>query len=249
MKMAEGCVVGGGRVIGTNVEKNKHNRDLLLHPELLSRDFILLTLLEKKIPVDNEKYADKDRLTDLYLQHIIPLPQRDLPNSRWGKRMEKKRASQSAANAQRLSSGADGSRKRPILFDGSSTSTSIKLKKIEAGATDRLKPPPSGNLANTIRRLSNTSTNCSSDGSLSSASNNSIKHLPEMVVKQDRATTSYQNPNGNVKSTPASVTEASTGGTASMKLKRAAPKGGDPEVAGEFKSSETKKKIQHVTWP
>ncbi|MGH0166338.1 UNVERIFIED_CONTAM: hypothetical protein FKN15_065573 [Acipenser sinensis] len=198
---------------------------------MLKKNYLQVAVVQKKIPVDNEKYADKDRLTDLYLQHIIPLPQRDLPNSRWGKRMEKKRASQSAANAQTLSSGADGSRKRPILFDGSSTSTSIKLKKIEAGATDRLKPPPSGNLANTIRRLSNTSTNCSSDGSLSSAANNSIKHLPEMVVKQDSATTSYQNPNGNVKSTPVSVTEASTGGTASMKLKRAAPKEGDPEVA------------------
>ncbi|MGH0143708.1 UNVERIFIED_CONTAM: hypothetical protein FKN15_055267 [Acipenser sinensis] len=198
---------------------------------MLKKNYLQVAVVQKKIPVDNEKYADKDILTDLYLQHIIPLPQRDLPNSRWGKRMEKKRATQSAANAQTLSSGADGSRKRPILFDGSSTSTSIKLKKIEAGATDRLKPPPSGNLANTIRRLSNTSTNCSSDGSLSSAANNSIKHLPEMVVKQDSATTSYQNPNGNVKSTPVSVTEASTGGTASMKLKRAAPKEGDPEVA------------------
>ncbi|XP_041128042.1 ashwin-like isoform X2 [Polyodon spathula] len=203
-------------------------------------------MCKKKIPVDNEKYADKDRLTDLYLQHIIPLPQRDLPNSRWGKRMEKKRAPQSAANAQRLSSGADGSRKRPISFDGSSTSTSIKLKKIEAGATDRLKPPPSGNLPNTLRRLSSTSTNCSSD---SSPANNSIKHLPERVAKQNSATTSYKIESQIVKSTPATVTEASTGGTASMKLKRVAPKEGDPEVAGEFKSSETKKKIQHVTWP
>ncbi|MBN3281131.1 ASHWN protein, partial [Polyodon spathula] len=138
--------------------------------------------------------------------------------------MEKRRASQ------RLCSGADGSRKRPICFDGSSTSTSIKLKKIEAGAAGRLKPPPSGNLPNTIRRLSGTSTNCCSDSSLSSTANNSTEHLPERVVKQNSATTSYHNPNGNVKSTPTTLTEAHTGGTSSMKLKRAALKEGDPEV-------------------
>lgn len=41
--------------------------------------------------VKNDVKMDKDGLTDLYIQHAIPLPQRDLPKSRWGKMMEKKR--------------------------------------------------------------------------------------------------------------------------------------------------------------
>lgn len=46
---------------------------------------------QKNILVKNDVKMDKDGLTDLYIQHAIPLPQRDLPKSRWGKMMEKKR--------------------------------------------------------------------------------------------------------------------------------------------------------------
>lgn len=34
---------------------------------------------------------NRDRLDELYLRHVIPLPQRSLPNSRWGRRMERSR--------------------------------------------------------------------------------------------------------------------------------------------------------------
>lgn len=43
------------------------------------------------IAIDNDIRINKDNLTDLYVQHAIPLPQRDLPKNRWGKMMEKKR--------------------------------------------------------------------------------------------------------------------------------------------------------------
>ncbi|KTF89426.1 hypothetical protein cypCar_00002630 [Cyprinus carpio] len=66
--------------------------DLLLHPELLSQEFIQLMLRERKIAVGGEE--DRERLTDLYLRHVVPLPQRDLPSSRWGRRMERSRARQ-----------------------------------------------------------------------------------------------------------------------------------------------------------
>lgn len=46
---------------------------------------------QKNILIKNDVKMDKDGLTDLYIQHAIPLPQRDLPKSRWGKMMEKKR--------------------------------------------------------------------------------------------------------------------------------------------------------------
>lgn len=46
---------------------------------------------QKNILVKNDVKMDKDGLTDLYIQHAIPLPQRDLPKSRWGKMMENKR--------------------------------------------------------------------------------------------------------------------------------------------------------------
>ncbi|XP_053445501.1 ashwin isoform X3 [Nycticebus coucang] len=117
--------------------------ELLLHPELLSQEFLLLTLEQKNIAVENDVKINKDNLTDLYVQHAIPLPQRDLPKNRWGKMMEKKREQYEIKNETKRSSAVDGLRKRPlIVFDGNSTSTSIKVKKTENGDNDRLKPPP-----------------------------------------------------------------------------------------------------------
>ncbi|XP_012860597.1 ashwin isoform X3 [Echinops telfairi] len=117
--------------------------ELLLHPELLSQEFLLLTLEQKNIAVENDRRVNKDVLTDLYVQHAIPLPQRALPKNRWGKTMEKKREQHEVQHGIKSSASVDGFRKRPlIVFDGSSTSTSIKVKKTEDGDNDRLKPPP-----------------------------------------------------------------------------------------------------------
>ncbi|KAM6955852.1 ashwin isoform 1-T1 [Lycodopsis pacificus] len=69
--------------------------DLLLHPELLSHEFMQLILREKH--VSTRECESRDRLTELYLRHVIPLPQRTLPDSRWGKRMEKIRGRHTAA--------------------------------------------------------------------------------------------------------------------------------------------------------
>ena len=52
---------------------------------------LLLPFAQKNITVENDMRVNKDSLTDLYVQHAIPLPQMDLPKSRWGKMMEKKR--------------------------------------------------------------------------------------------------------------------------------------------------------------
>ncbi|XP_074515000.1 ashwin [Sebastes fasciatus] len=139
--------------------------DLLLHPELLSQDFMQLILSGKHVSTrDGES---RDRLTELYLRHVIPRPQRTLPDSRWGKRMEKSRGRETPAG---YSSSNDHNRKRPlIVFDGSSSQSGPpKVKKpegttVSTGITDRLKPPPAANLSNPIRRLSgNTSSSSSS---------------------------------------------------------------------------------------
>ena len=51
----------------------------------------LFSFPQKNIAVENDVRVNKDELTDLYVQHAMPLPQRDLPKSRWGKMMERRR--------------------------------------------------------------------------------------------------------------------------------------------------------------
>lgn len=62
---------------------------------------LLFLFLQKNIAVENDVKINKDNLTDLYVQHAIPLPQRDLPKNRWGKMMEKKREQQELKNETR----------------------------------------------------------------------------------------------------------------------------------------------------
>ncbi|XP_041858397.1 ashwin [Melanotaenia boesemani] len=140
--------------------------DLLLHPELLSRDFMQLILSERN--VRTRDCGSRDRLTELYLRHVIPLPQRTLPNSRWGRRMEKIRGRQTPTGHKTESFTNDHKRKRPpIVFDGSSSHSGLlKVKKPEGttastGTADRLKPPPAASLSNPIRRLSGNSSSSS----------------------------------------------------------------------------------------
>ncbi|XP_066542726.1 ashwin isoform X3 [Hoplias malabaricus] len=221
---------GGGSGRMRNSDGEASEPDLLLHPELLSEHFIKLILQEK---INTEDDEDRDRLTELYIQHVIPLPQRELPNSRWGKRMEKTKARQVSNSAQ--SSSADSGRKRPlIVFDGSSTG-SVKLKRADEApaVTDRLKPPPSSiNLSNPIRKLSGSSTNCSPSSSTVSST-----QAPASVSGSTRSPTG----NGHHSSSGQSSNTC-------MKLKRAAPTE-MPKSPQELKSPEVKKKIQHVTWP
>ncbi|XP_034549774.1 ashwin [Notolabrus celidotus] len=167
--MAASTAQDGKTVCSSNV-------DLLLHPELLSQEFMQLVLREKH--VSTRDCESRDHLTELYLRHVIPLPQRTLPNSRWGRRMEKTRARQTPA-----SHSNDHNRKRPlIVFDGSSSNSGpLKVKKPEgtslsSGITDRLKPPPASNLSNPIRKLSgNASSPSSSSSSQSSTDTVSLK--------------------------------------------------------------------------
>ncbi|XP_026151580.1 ashwin isoform X2 [Mastacembelus armatus] len=141
--------------------------DLLLHPELLSQEFMQLVLQEKNVSAGD--CGSRDRLTELYLRHIIPLPQRTLPNSRWGRRVDKIRGRPAPAAHRPDSSSNDHNRKRPlVVFDGSSSQSGpLKVKKpegstVSTGITDRLKPPPAANLSNPIRKLSGSTSSSSS---------------------------------------------------------------------------------------
>ncbi|XP_007108424.1 ashwin [Physeter macrocephalus] len=221
--------------------------ELLLHPELLSQEFLLLTLEQKNITVENDMRVNKDSLTDLYVQHAIPLPQRDLPRNRWGKVMEKKREQHEIKNETKRSSTADGFRKRPlIVFDGSSTSTSIKVKKTENGDNDRLKSRPQASAtSNAFRKLSDSSSGVSPLILSSNLPTNNRMEHNNNDTKQNHDLTHRKSPSGPVKSPPLSPV-----GTTPVKLKRAAPKEeAEAEATNNVKPPEAKRKIQHVTWP
>ncbi|XP_038623614.1 LOW QUALITY PROTEIN: ashwin [Tachyglossus aculeatus] len=224
-------------------EEKEEEELLLLHPELLSQEFLLLTLEQKNIVVENDTKSSKDGLTDLYVQHAIPLPQRDLPKSRWGKMMEKKREQKESKNENKSDVAVGGLRKRPlIVFDGSSTSTSIKVRKTENGANDGLRPPPSAHATTgpPLRKLSHPSSPSVSPPALPT----DVKAPTPNGSEQNHVVGTGRSSLANVKSPPSSP----VGGPAVVKLKRAAPKE-EAESVNDLKPTEAKRKIQHVTWP
>ncbi|XP_060625702.2 ashwin [Anolis sagrei] len=215
---------------------------LLLHPELLSQEFLLLSLEQRNIPVENELKVSKDSLTDLYVQHVIPLPQRELPKTRWGKIMEKKRGQRVTKHDMKSFATVENLRKRPlIVFDGSSTSTSIKVRKTENGTVDGLKLA-TGNASAPCRRRS-----VSSD-SLACVSVSSDSSDFKIDTRINEAKQNNIRINNNMASSQKSPPSLPVIGTTVVKLKRAAPKE-DIDASNDLKPSDSKKKIQHVTWP
>ncbi|XP_070607177.1 ashwin isoform X2 [Erythrolamprus reginae] len=189
---------------------------------------------KKNIPVEDEVKISKDGLTDLYIQHVIPLPQRDLPKTRWGKLIEKQRGQQVLKHGTQSIMAMESLRKRPlIVFDGSSTSTSIKVRKTENGAADGLKALSPGSTCKRLPFPSN-STSCISASTFS------------LDVKGESRNNEGKQNNIVVNTSPgkkSSTLEPLTGTTV-VKFKRTAPKELD-----SLKPPESKRKIQHIIWP
>ncbi|XP_018418770.1 PREDICTED: ashwin [Nanorana parkeri] len=210
--------------------------DLFLHPELLSRDFLLLSLGQKNIVVE-DSVNDKEKLTEIFVQHAMPLPQRVLPKSRWGKMMEGKREVKKHTQPQQ-SCIAESGRKRPlIVFDGSSTNTSIKVKRKENGETaQRLHPLHTEKANNTIRT-----------GQPTSPVSNPCSP-PAKVVNSDNNGQQDSGPGSNASTGKVKTQTSPSASASAVKIKRAAPKE-DSDVTSDVKPSEAKKRIMHVTWP
>ncbi|XP_031296887.1 ashwin isoform X2 [Camelus dromedarius] len=217
--------------------------ELLLHPELLSQEFLLLTLEQKNIAVENDVRVNKDSLTDLYVQHAIPLPRRDLPKNRWGKMMEKKREQHETKNETKRSGTVDGLRKRAlVMLEGSSTSASIKVRRTEDTDSGRPRPPPPARApSSAFRKLSDSSASVS-PLILSSnlPTNNKMEHNNN-DTKQNHDLTHRKSPPGPVKSPPLSPV-----GTTPVKLKRAAAPREDAEAAPEAPRSKEEDTARYV---
>ncbi|XP_067889918.1 ashwin isoform X2 [Heterodontus francisci] len=218
---------------------------LMLHPELLSGDFLLQLLQQRKIATANLHDAEKDQIVEVYIQHVIPLPQRKLPKNRWGRMMAEKRGQQSMCATQNKRLTAEGSRKRPlIVFDGSSTSTKIKLKKTENGMADQVNQLPPGIIGTSPTNkldVQPSGTNILTD-------NNAVKSPIQGAVPSNGMAPMKHGGNMPLKTSPLPY-PISPGGTNPIKLKRALAKDGEGDAPGELRSTEPKKKIQHVTWP
>ncbi|KAM4044578.1 ashwin [Anomaloglossus baeobatrachus] len=212
--------------------------DFLLHPELLSRDFLLLSLGQKNIVVQ-DAVNDKEKLTEIFVQHAMPLPQRQLPKSRWGKLMESKRGVKKLDEPCKKS--AENIRKRPlIVFDGASTSTSIKVKKTENGhAAQRLHQSYSETSSTSVRSGAVPTSPVPHQNS-STAS----KEAKIPTGNYEHSTTT--GPGSNIATVKVKCQSPVSGSV--VKIKRAAPKD-DSDVMNDEKPSEAKKKIHHVTWP
>ncbi|XP_061698479.1 ashwin [Syngnathoides biaculeatus] len=165
----------------TELAKYASEVDVLLHPELLSQDFLQLILNEKKI--NSRVCGSREQLVDLYVRHVIPRPQRTLPNNRWGKRMAKTRGGPAPTGLRQ---------DRDHLTSSRLTSCgSLKTKKPEtsamssSGEGDRLKPPPALNLGNPIRRLSGSSSSASPSSSSSSSNQTFSRCSDTASLKRD----------------------------------------------------------------
>ncbi|XP_072332766.1 ashwin [Scyliorhinus torazame] len=203
---------------------------LLLHPEILSGDFLLHLLQQRKITTENLHDAQKDQIVEVYIQHVIPLPQRELPKNRWGKMMAEKRGQQPMCATESKRSSMEGSRKRPlIVFDGSSTSTKIKLMKTENAMADQVKPlpprimgtSPKNNLA-----IQPSSTNILTD-------NNTVKSPIRNVVPSNGMAAVKHGGNMPLKTSP--LLYSTSGGTNPIKLKRALANDGEGDAPVSFK--------------
>ncbi|XP_078401714.1 ashwin [Cetorhinus maximus] len=225
-------------------EMKEFDSQLLLHPEILSGEFLLHLLQQRKITTENLHDAEKDQIVEMYIQHVIPLPQRELPKNRWGRMMAEKRGQQSMCATESKRPITEGSRKRPlIVFDGSSTSTKIKLKKTENAMADQVKQLPPGIIGTSPTNklaVQPSGTNILTDN------NAVISPIRNVVPSNGMAATKH---GGNMPLKTSPLPCPTSGGTNSIKLKRALAKDGEGDAPVELRSTEPKKKIQHVTWP
>ncbi|XP_051882667.1 ashwin isoform X2 [Pristis pectinata] len=225
-----------------SVGRAEFDANLLLHPELLSGEFLLQLLEQREIATENLHDAEKDQIVEVYIQHVIPLPQRELPKNRWGRKMAEKRE-QAICATQSIRPTSEASRKRPlIVFDGSSTSTKIKLKKNENGMADQVKQAGISDMSPSNKfPVQPSDTHILTD-------NNAVKNPVRGAVSTNGMATMKHGGDMPLKTSPLPC-PTSPGGTNPIKLKRTLPKDGEGDPPGELRSAEPKRKIQHITWP
>ncbi|CAH1800109.1 unnamed protein product [Owenia fusiformis] len=71
-------------------EKSDRAKIDLLHPEILSKDGLIVLLQEKNVPLVDPESLNKEALVDMYYKSILPLPQRKHRLNRRGREITKR---------------------------------------------------------------------------------------------------------------------------------------------------------------
>nr|XP_006815116.1 PREDICTED: ashwin-like [Saccoglossus kowalevskii] len=114
----------------------------LLHPETLSKSTIVKLLRQRSVRIDHPGEMTKEDLVEIFYRTVLPLPQRQFRDNRWGKMMAKLRPKKRKVNdvEKYLKNVGPSPAKRKAFGHSGGLITSADVR--TSPSEMRLKPPP-----------------------------------------------------------------------------------------------------------